>query len=220
MEYASHDFDQLAQEHRALIHDYGRAQRRCTEQLHAQARELERLRMKVMHLQAEVIMRETALAWEREDRATLEAAIPGLSKRVTLARHVETLVARIQMLMRERLQRERPRGRVPGQWGGGEGDGAPTVAVVGESPASGAVLQAADPEALEASLRAADLVICQTGCLSHGDYWRVQDYCKRTNKTCVFVEQAGVPDSAGAQKIGAGELRVLSLAGDVPGRRT
>ena len=44
---------------------------------------------------------------------------------------------------------------------------------------------------LEASLQAADMVICQTGCLSHGEYWRVQDHCKRTGKTCVLVEQPG-----------------------------
>lgn len=45
-----------------------------------------------------------------------------------------------------------------------------------------------DPAALDASLVAADLVICQTGCLSHGEYWRVQDHCKRTGKVCVRVE--------------------------------
>ena len=44
-------------------------------------------------------------------------------------------------------------------------------------------------EALEASLVAADLVICQTGCLSHGAYWRVQDHCCRTGKQCVLVAQ-------------------------------
>lgn len=44
-------------------------------------------------------------------------------------------------------------------------------------------------KALEASLQAADLVICQTGCLNHGEYWRVQDHCKRLGKTCVLVEQ-------------------------------
>ena len=44
-------------------------------------------------------------------------------------------------------------------------------------------------QVLEASLVAADLVICQTGCLSHGEYWRVQDHCKRTGKTCVLVAQ-------------------------------
>ncbi len=45
---------------------------------------------------------------------------------------------------------------------------------------------------LESSLEAADLVICQTGCLSHGAYWRVQDHCRRTGKACVQVEQPGV----------------------------
>ncbi len=41
---------------------------------------------------------------------------------------------------------------------------------------------------LDATLAAADLVICQTGCVSHGAYWRVKDHCKRTGKRCVFVE--------------------------------
>ena len=41
---------------------------------------------------------------------------------------------------------------------------------------------------LDASLAAADLVICQTGCISHNAYWRVKDFCKRTGKRCVFVE--------------------------------
>lgn len=47
----------------------------------------------------------------------------------------------------------------------------------------------ADLARLEHSLRAADLVICQTGCVGHGAFWRVQDHCKRTGKTCVLVEQ-------------------------------
>lgn len=42
--------------------------------------------------------------------------------------------------------------------------------------------------ALDSSLAAADLVICQTGCISHNAYWRVKDFCKRTAKQCVFVE--------------------------------
>ncbi|UUX94105.1 DUF2325 domain-containing protein [Aquabacterium sp. J223] len=41
---------------------------------------------------------------------------------------------------------------------------------------------------LEATLAAADLVLCQTGCVSHDAYWRVKDHCKRTGKRCVFVE--------------------------------
>lgn len=43
---------------------------------------------------------------------------------------------------------------------------------------------------LDASLAAADLVICQTGCISHNAYWRVKDFCKRTGKQCVYVESA------------------------------
>lgn len=41
---------------------------------------------------------------------------------------------------------------------------------------------------LDATLAAADLVICQTGCISHDAYWRVKDHCKRTGKRCVHVE--------------------------------
>jgi len=65
---------------------------------------------------------------------------------------------------------------------------------------------------LDASLAAADLVICQTGCVSHGAYWRVKDHCKRTGKRCVFVDkpsssslarclrEIGEPDAAAADQ--------------------
>lgn len=49
---------------------------------------------------------------------------------------------------------------------------------------------------LEASMAAADLVICQTGCISHSAYWRVKDYCKRTGKRCVFVDNPSVSSLA------------------------
>jgi hypothetical protein len=50
---------------------------------------------------------------------------------------------------------------------------------------------------LDASLAAADLVICQTGCISHDAYWRVKSHCKRTGKRCVFVEN---PSGASLQR--------------------
>ncbi|MGE4243226.1 DUF2325 domain-containing protein [Ramlibacter sp.] len=50
---------------------------------------------------------------------------------------------------------------------------------------------------LDATLETADLVICQTGCISHGAYWRVKDHCKRTGKQCVFVEK---PSRAGLER--------------------
>ena len=42
---------------------------------------------------------------------------------------------------------------------------------------------------LESTLSAAEVVICQTGCISHDAYWRVKDHCKRHGKRCVFVDK-------------------------------
>jgi uncharacterized coiled-coil protein SlyX len=66
------------------------------------------------------------------------------------------------------------------------------------------------PSALDASLAAADLVICQTGCISHNAYWRVKDFCKRTGKRCVFVEN---PSSASLAR-GLAQEAVSCLSGD------
>jgi hypothetical protein len=41
----------------------------------------------------------------------------------------------------------------------------------------------------DASLAAADMVICQTGCLSHNAHWRVENHCKRHGKRCLFVDR-------------------------------
>ncbi|MCG2579106.1 DUF2325 domain-containing protein [Dechloromonas sp. XY25] len=45
---------------------------------------------------------------------------------------------------------------------------------------------------IDSALAAADLVICQTGCISHNAYWRVKEQCKRTGKPCVFVKGSGI----------------------------
>jgi hypothetical protein len=134
---AGEAFDQLAREHRALMLDYAEVQSRCTRQLQAQAREIERLRAQLVRDRGRAIRRETELAWQQEDSLAIERALP-------------------------------------------------------EIP---------DAQALESTLRAADLVICQTGCLTHRDYWRVQDHCKRTGKACVMVEQ---PDAVRIVRIAPG----------------
>ena len=55
---------------------------------------------------------------------------------------------------------------------------------------------------LDSSLAAADLVICQTGCISHSAYWRVKDYCKRTGKRCVFIDNPSISSLArGLQEV-------------------
>jgi hypothetical protein len=176
--YTLDDIQQLTMEHQALLRGYGRAQMHSSELLRLQAREIERLQAQAVRQQAALIARDTLLMWAREDREALDRAMPGLSRRATLARRVETLLARVQDLLRERAlwQREAAKPRLPE---------AGALFMAGSAKAGAGH----DDEAIEASLREADLVICQTGCLSHGDYWRVQDHCQRTGKTCVLVEQ-------------------------------
>lgn len=45
---------------------------------------------------------------------------------------------------------------------------------------------------IQAALNAADLVVCQAGCISHNAYWRVKEQCKRTGKPCIFLKKTGV----------------------------
>ncbi|SDY39818.1 DUF2325 domain-containing protein [Delftia lacustris] len=170
------DIQQLAHEHQVLLRGYGHAQLRSSELLCLQAQEIERLQRLVIRQRAALMAKETQLLWAREEREALEKAIPGLSRRVMLARRVESLLVRVQDLLRERARWQRQSAAPLAQ---------PAV------PAAGAHAREPeqDAEAFEASLREADLVICQTGCLSHGEYWRVQDHCQRTGKTCVLVEQ-------------------------------
>lgn len=51
---------------------------------------------------------------------------------------------------------------------------------------------------IDGALAAADIVICQVGCISHNAYWRVKESCKRTGKPCMFVKSAGVTSFGGA----------------------
>ncbi|MBP0599012.1 DUF2325 domain-containing protein [Herbaspirillum sp. LeCh32-8] len=161
-----------------LVRHLAAAQRRCSEIIARQAEEIAVLRAQTMRMRAIIVARESELAWAREDRASLEAAIPDLAPRATLARKVRELSRKLQDLMREKL---RPPMGMPFT-------SAPAVApaMPDASAARAETEQLCD---LDASMAEADLVICQTGCLSHGDYWRVQDHCKRTGKTCVMVEQ-------------------------------
>jgi len=45
---------------------------------------------------------------------------------------------------------------------------------------------------IDAALAAADLVICQAGCISHNAYWRVKEQCKRTGKPCLYMKNTGI----------------------------
>lgn len=159
MPYLEKDDCELVQEHGVLLRHYGEAQRRCSAQARCQSREIERLQGQLIIERAKVIVRDSLLAWEREDRDELLDTIADLSGSDAGASPQDILPAHIHGL-------------------------AQTEASVLRAPH-------ADPGWLEHSLRCADLVICQTGCVSHGAFWRVADHCKRTGKACVLVEQPG-----------------------------
>ena len=160
------EIDRLLHEHQILLRSHAEAQVRCSALLREQADQLHRMDAQLIRTRAALVRSETALAWEREDRAAIERSIPGLGRRVSLGRQVAALQARVQELMGE-LHRD----------------------ALSARRASSGTQPDAMPAALAASLAAADLVICQTGCLSHGDYWRVQDHCKRTGKVCMLVDR-------------------------------
>ncbi|MFD4836699.1 DUF2325 domain-containing protein [Achromobacter sp. NPDC058515] len=215
----SPDRQTLQREHAALLAAYGQAQAHCSRLLSAQAARILHLEGEAMRLRAAVIQRDTALAWAREDRSALEGAIPGLPRRVALARRVAQLMERVQALMRERLAwqdragqaRQRPVEPLAEPPAARPAAAAialreKSVLCVGEDAmalmltrkvvemAGGRYLghsggDDVDGDTLEASLVAADLVICQTGCVSHGAYWRVKDHCTRTGKQCVLVDK-------------------------------
>lgn len=203
---AFHCPDQLAREHSALLHEYARAQARCTDRLREQAREIDTLRAGQMRLRAALVARETALIWEREDRAALEEAIPGLPGRLALKQRIAALLERVQELMRERL-----RGAHHAAASATPSD-MPAVVTSARPDAASLGLRLDNTGELEAGLRDADLVICQIGCASHGDYWRVEDHCKRTGKACVLVEQ---PDALRIVRIHR-EAREAEDAGHAP----
>ncbi len=142
---------------------------RYTALVRVQRERIATLKASVQRLRVELLLRDTALAWARQDRAALEAAIPGLPTRLALARQVQDLTQRLRT-------RPRQQPAPPARW-----QVQTDQLALHEAPA-------ADLATLEASLRAADLVICQTGCLSHNAYWRVEDHCRRTGKTCVMLE--------------------------------
>jgi len=231
------DSQTLQREHAALLAAYGQAQTHCSQLLSAQAARILHLEAEAMRLRAALIVRDTALAWSRADRAALEASIPGLPKRVALARRVAQLVERVQTLMRERLAWQdgislaRAKSTAPlADTSAVRASGTAVAAValreksvlcVGEDAmalmltrkvvemAGGRYLGHSggddnDGATLEASLVEADLVICQTGCVSHGAYWRVKDHCTRTGKQCVLVDK---PEALNALRLEAEQER-------------
>ena len=156
----------LIREHAALLAQYGRAQRHCSDVLAAQAQEISSLHQQLIRQRARTMVQLSLLAWEREDQARAFASKPAPKPAPLQVMHRPILWIRQSQAASAPL-RELVRCDTAVQGSQGSTD---------------------DDAALEASLAAADMVICQTGCLSHNAYWRVQDHCKRTGKTCVLMD--------------------------------
>ncbi|MFT4066514.1 DUF2325 domain-containing protein [Paraburkholderia sp.] len=196
----------LCDEHGRVVQESGRAQPRASDVIVEQARKIAALEAQAMQLRGAVMIRETALAWAREELEEVRAAIPGLPKRLALAQQVRVLEARVHALMRGESSVPSSQNRRPAPAHGSAArpterrkvviwigqDRPPTGKAELALAATGVRLvrtDAADSGQLDAGLADADLVICQAGCVSHGDWWRVKDYCSRTGKQCVLVEQ-------------------------------
>jgi len=175
------------QEHAVLLRAYARVQERCSRLLAEQAALVERLEAQVVRLRGALVARDSAIAMVREELAARAAGGDALPKRLHALlspgsrRHEMPPMSEAPADLREKavlcVGRE---------------EEAPSLARQLVEIAGGRYLHHdggddADDPALEAGLRAADLVICQTGCVSHGAYWRVQDHCRRTGKPCVLV---------------------------------
>lgn len=208
---------ELAAEHQALARDYAEVQQRVTTWSQAHAREQQAWEQERMQHRAAVIALQTQLAQAQEQLQHWRLAHPDLPEREALRERLAEQIARNQALQREvnrlaaRPQPVAPEARPafpvavevavpsPASLGrrvvlcvGGRGGSVPQYRQAVEG--CGAQFLHHDggeehkPAQLEPQLAAADLVICQTGCISHDAYWRVKDHCKRHHKRCVFVE--------------------------------
>ncbi|RZJ12024.1 MAG: DUF2325 domain-containing protein [Rubrivivax sp.] len=207
---------ELAAEHQALVREYAEVQQRVTTWSVERAREQRAWEQERMQQRAVLIALQTQLAQAQEQLQLLQDARPDLPERDALRERLAEQVERNQILQREvaRMASRAPvvdAQPVVGKIGveaapalpvklehrvvlcvGGRGGSVPQYRQAVEG--CGAQFLHHDggsehkPAQLEPQLAAADLVICQTGCISHDAYWRVKDHCKRHGKRCVFVE--------------------------------
>lgn len=176
------------QEHAVLLRAYARVQERCSQLLAEQAALVERLEAQIVRLRGAVVARDSAMAMVREElaaRAAIGAALPKRLHALLAPGTARRLAVPVPTPVPADL-REKAVLCVGGD------ERTPSLARQLVEIAGGRFLHlegadGTDDPAFEASLRAADLVICQTGCLSHDAYWRVQDHCRRTGKPCVMV---------------------------------
>lgn len=220
-------FNALADENAVLARELAKVQERSTRLIASKAAESEKLQAEVVRARADVIGKDSQIAYLAQDLATLQAASPSLEenrrlqKRVLQQAHRQVeLEAQVTELRRKLAAAERVNLQADHAAAMAERALPKPIAEPSDTPLhlqekvvlcvggrSGNIANYRDvvervggrfthhdgglednSSALDANLAAADLVICQTGCISHNAYWRVKDFCKRTGKQCVFVE--------------------------------
>lgn len=178
----------LMDENTVLARELAAAQKRSTRIAHEQAQRIAALETTLVRLRGDLIRSETDKARLQEQLVRIEAAAPGTTlpampgtapstkdSQVLSNQTVLCVGGRTAAVPLYRYVVERTGGRFLHHDGG-------------EHHCIGK---------LDTTLAAADLVICQTGCISHDAYWRVKEHCKRTGKRCAFVE---TPSKAALQK--------------------
>jgi Uncharacterized protein conserved in bacteria (DUF2325) len=170
-------FNALADENGVLTRELARVQERMTRVMAQKAAELERVNSELVQARAAAIAKDTRIAFLTQDLQALQASVTYLEDKPAVQAQPITLHLNHKVVL-----------YVGGRFTHHDGGVEDNVSV------------------LEANLAAADLVICQTGCISHNAYWRVKDFCKRTGKRCVFVENP----SASSLERGLGQADALS----------
>ena len=218
-------FNAIVADNARLERDVARLQERCNALALEKAGDAERHDALLMAARAATIARDGDIALLRAELARLQASVPDLESRERLAERVTQMEAREQALRAQLAELKTARApatpeaepvAVPVQvvpvampvrlenrsvlCVGGRSSSVPIyrnmIERVGAQFAHHDGGLEDSSSQLDASLAAADLVICQTGCISHSAYWRVKDHCKRHGKRCVFVDNPSVSSLA------------------------
>ena len=233
-----HKFNEVLADNTRLERDVARLQERCNALAQEKAVDAERHEQQLMMARAATIARDGDVQALRAELARLQASVPELDTRERMAERIAQLEAREQALRAQVAELRASRAPAPEAGAAPEPMAPVAVPVampvrlenravlcVGGRSSSvpiyrtmiervGAQFAHHDggledsSSLLDASLAAADLVICQTGCISHSAYWRVKDHCKRHGKRCVFVDNPSVSSLArGLQEAATEETR-------------
>ena len=215
-------FNAVVADNARLEREVARLQERCNALGQEKAVESERHESQLMAARAATIARDGDVQSLRAELARLQASVPELETRERLVERVAQMEAREQALRAQLTELKAARVPAPETEPvpepiqvvpvpvampvrlenrsvlcvGGRSSSVPIyrnmIERVGAQFAHHDGGLEDSSSQLDASLAAADLVICQTGCISHSAYWRVKDHCKRHGKRCVFVDNPSV----------------------------